>query len=222
MPVYKKYNKEFFLSWSANMAYVLGLLCADGNIVYTKRGTHFIAWYSADYSLLMSVRNILGSEHRISVRRSDTGAVYRLQIGSKYWFAQLQKLNIQPRKSARMRVPQMPKLFQKDFLRGYFDGDGNVWSGYINRTRTTPTPVLIVAFTSASQHFLSDLHSILRLQGIQGGSVFTHKTKSYSRLSFSTRDALKIYKIMYTVPHKLFLKRKKKVFDQFIQLRTQR
>jgi len=55
----------------------------------------------------------------------------------------------------------------------------------------------------------------LHLLGIEGGSLFTLKNKNYSRLNFASKDALKIYKIMYTNGHKLFLPRKKQRFEEF-------
>lgn len=40
---------------------------------------------------------------------------------------------------------------------------------------------------------------------------------AYGRLMMSTHDSLKLYEIMYNKPHKLFLPRKKLVFDRFIE-----
>ena len=55
MPIPKKYNKDFFKTWSSDMAYILGFMYADGNIIKTKRGTHFIAVYSADEDILIAM-----------------------------------------------------------------------------------------------------------------------------------------------------------------------
>jgi intein-encoded DNA endonuclease-like protein len=219
MPIQRTFDKTFFKKWSPNMAYILGFLFADGNIMRTKRGTHFVAFYTADLELLQSMSRALGSNHKISERRKDDGAVYVLQIGSKELFSDLVALGLTPNKSKRMRLPDISPKYTNDFIRGYFDGDGNVWLGLLNRTRVKPTSALTTSFTCASRHFLEDLHRELREKGIEGGSIYNIKSKNCCRLSFSTLDSLKIYEIMYTMPHTLFLPRKKRIFEKFIEMR---
>lgn len=217
MPIIKSYDKDFFKKWSHDMAYILGFIYADGNIVKTKRGTHFIAIYTADEELLKHIRIIFSSEHTISKRSSITGEVFRLQIGSKEWFTDLGKIGLVPNKTSRMRLPDISNKYFGDFVRGYFDGDGNVWTGLIHKKRFSPSVTIQVAFTSCSHEFLSDLHKELQtIANVKGGSIYKSKIKNFSRLSFSKLDALKIYKIMYNAEHKLFLLRKKQVFAKFV------
>ncbi|MFM2340145.1 MAG: hypothetical protein RLZZ360_781 [Candidatus Parcubacteria bacterium] len=216
MPIPKNYNKDFFKTWSSDMAYILGFLYADGNIVKTKRGTHFVAIYTADKDLLTQMQTSLGSDHKIAARMSNTGAVYRLQIGSQKWFEDLHEIGLKPNKTNRMSLPDLPSQFIGDFIRGYFDGDGNVWTGLIHKDRPTKHTVLQVAFTSASLEFLKELQTSLKVLGVIGGSVRNSNKGNYARLSFSTEDALTIHKIMYNGAHKLYLPRKKQVFDKFV------
>lgn len=217
MPIVRNYDKNFFKNWSHDMAYILGFIYADGNIVKTKRGTHFVAIYTADQELLRSVKMIIKSDHVISERSSNSGKVFRLQIGSKEWFFDLSKIGVFPNKSSRMRLPDLPDKYFGDFVRGYFDGDGNVWTGEIHKNRLNPSITIQVAFTSCSYEFLFDLHRGLEnMANVKGGSLYKSKTKNFSRLSFSKMDALKIYKIMYNAGHKLFLPRKKQVFAKFV------
>ena len=199
------------------MAYILGFMYADGNMVKSKRGTHFVAVYSADKDILVSMKKCFQSEHKLTERRSLTGSVYRIQIGSKEWFSDLGKLGLFPNKTKRMQLPFVPREYFGDFVRGYFDGDGNVWSGIINKHRKTPTKILQSVFTSSSLEYLLSLREMLRSLGIVGGGVSAPKNTNYSRLMLSTKDALKLYKIMYTVPHKLHLRRKKVVFEKFMK-----
>ncbi len=214
------YNREFFRTWSADMSYVLGFLYADGNIVKTQRGNHYIALYSADESLLYMIRKTFGSKHKVSMRNARSGFVYRIQIGSKEWFSDLEQIGVHPGKTKRMQLPKIPKEYFGDFVRGYFDGDGNVWSGTIHKKREKTTQTLQVAFTSGSNEFLVSLHKALFSQGIIGGSFYVPKTKNFTRFSLSMKDALKLYKIMYNTSHKLYLNRKKCVFEQFMKLRS--
>ena len=220
MSVHKKYNKNFFKTWSSDMAYVLGFLYADGNIVETARGNHYIAIYTADRPLLVAMRKCMGSEHKIALRNAVSGNVYRIQIGSKEWFHDIGRLGLFPNKTKRMQLPHIPKDFFGDFVRGYFDGDGNVWTGFVHTERKTPLKTIQVAFTSGSREYLQSLHKTLKTMGIVGGSLYTPQSGNFARLAFSVRDALKLYEIMYNTPHKLFLDRKKAIFEQFMKLRS--
>ncbi|HMO77950.1 MAG TPA: hypothetical protein PKA42_03570 [Candidatus Paceibacterota bacterium] len=220
MPQCKKYDRAFFKEWTPDMAYILGFLYADGNIVETKRGNYYIAIYSADELLLKAMRRAMKSEHKIAGRHSTTGSVYRIQIGSTEWFSDLVKLGLTPNKSRRMTLPSVPAHFFGDFVRGYFDGDGNVWVGFVHKERKTALKVIQVAFTSGSAAYLKSLHLVLKQHGISGGSLYQPKSGNYARLALSVSDALKLYKIMYNSHHKLYLKRKKSVFEEFVKLRS--
>ena len=52
MPIYKKIYKNFFKKWTPDMAYVLGFIYADGNIIHTKRGTWFWSIQITDEDIL--------------------------------------------------------------------------------------------------------------------------------------------------------------------------
>lgn len=215
--VTKLYNTTFFDTWSGDMAYALGFLFADGNISINKKGSGYVAFYSADWALLYALQKSFNSNHKIAKRSIRSGEVYRLQVGSKVWIHALSGYGMTPLKSKRMQCPTVPEMHIGDFIRGYFDGDGNVWSGVIHKKQKTSHITLQVAFTSCSHEFLSALHKMLCLQGMQGGSMYRHAVRNFSRLSFSMQDSLNLYKIMYNGRHKLFLKRKKVVFEQFMK-----
>lgn len=215
----KEFDKNFFKQWSSDMAYILGFLYADGNLVITKRGNCYVAFYTKDKGLLLSMKKIMSSKHKVSKRSVLSGHVYRMQIGSKEWFNDLGKIGLVPNKVARMEMPMVPKEYAGDFVRGYFDGDGNVWKGYVHKERSTPLMTLQVAFTSGSHEYLKSLRIFLWQLGLNGGGLYKSRLKRFSRLSFSARDSFKLYEIMYNGSHKLYLKRKKAVFDQFIKMR---
>jgi intein-encoded DNA endonuclease-like protein len=220
MGAHKEVNKNFFKKWTRDMAYVMGFFAADGNLVITQRDTYFLSFYSADRRILQLIQKAMSSKHKLAKRSTRSGEVYRFQIGSKEMCNDLLLLGFTPIKSKRMIVPKIPNNFFADFIRGYFDGDGNVWSGFINKKRARPTSILQVAFTSGSRDFLVGFLAVLKTKGIQGGSIHKVKDKQCGRLSFGTMDALKLHKIMYNVPHELHLPRKKIVFEKFIKMRS--
>ncbi len=203
------------------MAYVLGFFAADGYITVNRRGGQFWCIQITDKKLLEQIREVIESEHKISIRimNPNEKTLYRLQIGSIEMCDDLRRLGFSERKTKSLVVPNIPQNYSSDFTRGYFDGDGNVWSGFVNSKRKTPTRILQVAFTSGSIEFLSGLLTLLKSEGVHGGSIYRSKIKKFGRLSFGTKDALKLYEIMYNMPHKLYLKRKKLIFEKFIKMR---
>jgi intein/homing endonuclease len=221
MPMLVKYNKDFFKEWNPDMAYILGFLYADGNIIKTKRDTHFVSLQIKDRPILESIKASLKSDHKIHVRthKGESGLMYRLQIGSKEYFQDLVALGLIPNKTKRMRLPNIPKVFVGDFIRGYFDGDGNVWTGYVHKERKVQTVAIQAVFTSCSKEFLNDIKTLLKSFGIEGGSLYTPKKGTYSRLLYSILDALKLYEIMYNGSYKLVLERKRLVFERFMHTR---
>jgi len=201
------------------MAYTLGFFFADGSLTVGNRKNYYIAFHSAERHILFHIRKALNSNHKIAKRSVRSGEVYRLQIGSKEIVHDLFKLGLTLSKTKRMCIPQIPEKFFGDFVRGYFDGDGNVWSGIGNKRRKKPTKLIQVCFTSGCMSFLEELYRQLHKRGVMGGTIYSVKNKNCWRLGFSTLDALKLYEIMYNIPSKLALKRKKIIFEQFAKMR---
>jgi hypothetical protein len=52
MPIHKMVNKDFFKTWTSDMAYVLGFFAADGNMSKNKRGGCYIDFGITDFELL--------------------------------------------------------------------------------------------------------------------------------------------------------------------------
>lgn len=109
MPVYKKINTNYFKKWSSDMAYILGFLYADGNIIKNKRGAHFISFYSADLILLKQIKKRLNSDHKITLRKGSGLHNYCIQIGSKEMYKDLLKIGLKENKTTRMSFPDMKR-----------------------------------------------------------------------------------------------------------------
>lgn len=218
MPLFRTLNHSFFKKWSPEMAYVLGFFAADGNMIKNNRGAHFIGFYSNDRELLASIRTILKSDHKIGIKRQVPPSCnsYQIQIGSKEIFNDLISLGLSPNKSRTLRFPKVPRIFFNDFLRGYFDGDGNVYFGkHFAKDRQKYRWVFQTRFTSGSLLFLYTLHNLLKKHGIKGGSLI--KKKHGFDLLFSHNDSLVLFNLLYyNNPHGAYLKRKRKIFERAI------
>lgn len=206
------------------MAYVLGFFAADGNIITNRRGGQYWSIEIKDHGLLKSIQKVIQSDHKIGIRiKGDPithSRMYRLQIGNVEMCEDLRKLGMKENKTYSLSVPNIPLNYFKHFVRGYFDGDGHVWTGWIHKERKTRTFAIQTVFTSCSLDFLRKLGDILCTFGVEKG-VLRKGKGNYYRLTYSINNSLKLYDFMYNNldTSKLFLKRKKDVFDKYIKMR---
>ncbi len=206
------------------MAYILGFFAADGYITVNKRGGQFWSIQIIDKSLLENIKKAIESEHKISIRKMKERekTLYRLQIGSIEMCDDLRALGFDERKTKSLAVPNIPKKYFSHFIRGYFDGDGNVWAGQIHKDRKKSTNIIQTVFTSCSLTFLSEVSNLLAENGIEKGSLNKGKGNFY-RLRYGVKSSLKLYNFMYndvTQKEHLFLKRKKLIFEKYRSLRS--
>src|SRR3989344_6594312 len=212
MPV----NEDFFKVWNPKMAYVLGFFCADGVMTINPRGSKYIEFNITDAGLLLEINQSLGAHQTITRRSYNKGKdTYRLQIGSKELFTDLLAMGLTPKKTFRFEMPPVPAPLFSHFVRGYFDGDGNVWSGLLHKERKTPLLTLRTLFTSGNEKFLIQLSEYLEnhlsIKGYFGYSSGAH------RLVYAAKSSLFLYRFMYTdMANNLFLDRKKKVFEKYV------
>jgi len=181
------------------MAYVLGYFCADGSMFVNPRGGHFTAFYSNDRQLLEFVRTVLAAEHKISKKKKNDRrkhTSYFLQFGSKKMYYDLIRLGLVPRKSQRLILPPVPSVYFAAFVRGYFDGDGNIVYGFYRRSnRAKPARILAVRFTCGSKYFLEAFAKRIHKEiGISGSFFFQSRAW---RLGYSNRPAYKLLNYMY-------------------------
>jgi hypothetical protein len=203
------------------MAYVLGFFAADGYMTVNRRGGQYWCIQIADRELLYKIRAAIKSNHSIGIRspKRSQNTLYRLQIGSIEMCNDLRALGFSEKKTHNMVIPAVPHEYLPEFIRGYFDGDGHVWTGIFGK-RKRPFQMMLTVFTSCSHIFLKQLQYRLQSYGVIGGSLY--RKESYSRLQYAKRNSLKLYGIMYNTKavNTLYLQRKKRVFERFLKMRT--
>ena len=212
MPVYKTKNENFFKTWTPEMAYVLGFFTADGYMIHTKRGGYYVCFEITDYEVLSKIKNALAPNNKISERNRPFPwkKLYRLQIGSRVMYEDLSSLGFHDGKSLTIRFPQVPNIYLRDFIRGYFDGDGCVHFGnYQRKNRRDRKLQLSIHFTSGSKIFLEELWK--KLKPIIKGGHISEKERGYE-LVFGQHDSIALFHFMYDNSSELFLERKYEKF----------
>lgn len=219
MPKFIRINQQFFDNWNPEMAYVLGFFSADGNLAVNPRGSRYLQFTSTDKDVLVKIRRVMGSGHRLRgyKRREGRKKVFRIQIGSKYMFERLTVLGLTVNKSLTLKFPPVPQHCLSHFVRGYFDGDGFVVRyRYVRKNRNNRIQTYVQSgFTCGSKVFLTKLFSDLKLNRvIVGGSLVPRK--SCWDLRFATKDTVQLCKWMYKDHNDLYLDRKYQVYKNIL------
>jgi len=199
-------NEEFFDTWSPKMAYVLGFWFADGCMRIEK--SYRIMFSSNDFAILSDIRDALGSNAPITKNNHDQAFDFR--VYSKKLYAKLQELGGSRRKSRIMVFPYVPKEYLRDFIRGYFDGDGSVFFTEYTRTKDGRRGrSLRTNFTSGSEKFLNDLMIILRDEiNLPIQKLGVYNNGSSLKLGYGTRDSDTLLNYMYYEGYQIGLIRK--------------
>lgn len=222
----KNINEKFFKTWSAQMAYVLGLIFSDGTVEDVRESSRTCYWAisSKDKSLLIQIKQAVSSNHKLYIRKPrivkfSSGKSYLcaknyiLRIGNKVMFRDLLNLGLTPRKSLILKFPEIPIEYFNFFLRGYFDGDGCIT---LHTPKGQNAQRVKVIFTSGCKDFLEKLSNKLQILVGTKFKIIYSNGDSY-QLSYRKYDSLKILDYMYKNLEKApFLDRKYKIYQNIM------
>lgn len=199
-----KVNKDYFKKINENSAYILGFILADGCISGEKnRHRLVIEILKKDIEILNFIKKEIAPKNNIIERTtlSVKGKIQErvcLQISSHTLIKDLAKLGIVPAKTGKEVLPDIPKKYFYDFLRGYFDGDGCFY--YKKRKRIINGKEYIVIdntfkITGKEKLIFEQLQQKLKM-----GSVLktTFKDRYYYNYQISNKvDIKELFKKMY-------------------------
>ena len=116
-------NNEFLDDLdSSNKFYFLGWMFSDGS-VDSRWNTFSIGLSVVDKNILFKLNNLLGNEREVFIGDK----VATLKATSKRLKERLIELGCAPNKTPIVKFPDwIPRQFLKDFIRGFFDGDGGI------------------------------------------------------------------------------------------------
>ncbi len=122
---------NFFAEWSEKTAYIYGFIAADGYIKYENgdRNETSLQFELAGYDkdILYKIKDALQYEGPVS---SSNRKTVKLNIANKKICKDLLDKGIPyTKKTYNIKWPEtLPSNLSKHFIRGYFDGDGSIYS----------------------------------------------------------------------------------------------
>ena len=180
-------NESFFepANWSPGMAWVLGLLFADGNL---EKSYPVIRLSQRSPGGLQKVLNLMSSSHMISSKEKRSykgvisGKIYSFKIWNKKIYNDLLKIGLTPAKSRDIKFPQVPSLYMNHFIRGLYDGDGTFY-------RSSFAGVVTSEFRCGSQDFITSMTAILEKE--LAIPITIHPHQQFNSYSIKIRQKVK-------------------------------
>lgn len=182
-------NEYYFYSIDTReKAYWLGFLYADGSVGSKE---YSISITLTDEEHLIKFRTAIGAiNHTIGSyedkRFPNTKRLYTFSIKDKQLWSDLIKWGCVPNKSLILKkIPNIPKDYIPDFIRGYFDGDGSLH--YIQTNKCYR-----VAFSSGSEDFLLELK-----KEVGATNISLQKHKGRQVYSFQIMGKKQVVRVLY-------------------------
>ena len=196
---------------SQEKAYFLGFLSADG---FSFQNTVGIDIGIEDVCLLEKFKKNFNFPQKIEYTNRNS---VRIRFNSKNFVEKLKKYHIIPNKSKFHKFPEIPKVYTRHFIRGYFDGDGSIGHHKV-QTEYGYRKDYIIKFIGTDL-FCESLKDILK-EGLNIDSSLQYieskdKNYLYATISFGKKSALKkLFEYMYTESN-IYLERKYITFLEF-------
>lgn len=208
-------------TWSAESAYVVGLIATDGNL---GRKKPVITIVSKDIDLLETVRRCVGLTTLIGRHRGAGGQHYhRLSWHDRSLYRWLSEIGLTPAKSLTLRPLRIPDEYFVDFFRGCIDGDGSIVV-YTDRYHLAKCDRyvyerLYLSIVSASYAFIDWLGATVhRLTNVEGSIGVEKRPGSHSvwRLRYAKSHSIQLLRWMYYAPGIPCLDRKRTTAEKFL------
>jgi len=201
-----KMNKDFFVTPSSDMAWVLGLLYSDG-FLYNNR-----FWIKViDKQILETVRLLMDASFKIcSHEKTSAGndvfyvsfPANKLTVTPEYW-------GVTERKTLCTTYPsQLQDTFAPDFIRGLFDGDGHV---SLRKTKASKNSYQRNWSLLGTHDLLNGVAERLPIEC----SITPYRAIANLRI-YALEDLQKIYQFFYYADDVPCLQRKKNAFNHVV------
>lgn len=198
------FNEDYFENIdSEEKAYWLGFIAADGainksskynsyrlsiNLSEIDKG-HLQKFLDAIGASTISIQTIVNNQGFSS---KDGTIITRVVINSYKMCQDLAKYNIHPRKSYDLTLPDIEEKYFKDFLRGFFDGDGSYHYHYDKKNKRYRYSFEVVG---ASKVIMQQIQEYLLTRDIH--LHIYQRNDNYRLMSGSRNEMLKIIHFLF-------------------------
>ena len=208
-------NENFFENIDTPLkAQIFGLICADGCV----SNNHLIIGLSEiDGDYLKNIKNSLQSTHKITItkRKSnlyDFKPMHILNICRQKIYKDLIKNGCHERKSQTLQFPIIKEELIKDFIRGYFEGDGG-----ITKWKRINTFNYCISFCATKQFCERLMFYISKFSNIDIKYMKIYKCKGIFSLRFQKQtEVLKFLNWIYDQNNVFFMKRK---YEKYLEMK---
>lgn len=153
IPNKKEHVSDYFKNIdSETKAYILGYIVADGSIeesVRRDRPSKLVrlrfGCVTEDDEILRLIQREIAPDNKLRYyqpKAPNRKQTTILQICDKELISDLKYLyDIQPRKTYKtdFKFPNIPKVYERDFIRGFIDGDGSIGKRHFSMICNSPT-----------------------------------------------------------------------------------
>lgn len=216
----RDFNENFFDEWSEEMAYVLGFIFADGNIMYKDKDKYDLCIRLAyrDLETLQSIARVMECKRPPRVYQVTNSKVKKpgnwycvLTVTSKHCIERLMELGIETNKSNKEMHCDVPDKYFRQFLLGFFDGDGHVM--YVNRK---VSPYIDADLHSSSREFLEYLQANIPFRMSLKVDNRASRNIPIYRLTITCSNCFNFLTWLYN-DQKIKMERKYKVYSDYRQ-----
>lgn len=184
---------KFFPLTNKINCYVYGLLCTDGCVMKNR-----LSYNSKDKELVDIVNQAFGVG-RTYLKQNKSHQIWQYEYCRRRISDQFSKIGLPERKTKILEwkntFERVPKEFQRDFIRGLWDGDGCIYTGKVPHQKGQR---LIVTFCSASKNFIFPMMEFIKTNIVDTNSnVLYSKNSDLFSITFSYNKALEICNWMY-------------------------
>ena len=209
------------LTWSSEMAYVVGLTATDGCLVTGQRAINF---KSSDRELVETYVRLLGRTNTVKSQRTRIGGVaFYTQFKDARLYEWFRTIGLSSRKSLTLGAIDVPDRFLLPLTRGLLDGDGTI----LNKTYRADThgrpnyrwEYFQIRFVSASRPHIDWLRARLQALLQIDGYVATERARAgrhpMSVLRYGKGASVILARELYADPESPALQRKRAIWDSY-------
>ena len=209
-----KINENIFEKIDINeKAYWLGLLYADGTNNPKNREMH-LSLQEKDGYLVKGLKDFIGYSGPLkyidySIKHPTWQNQWKLLVTNKKLSSDLEKLGMGYLKTFTLQFPMwLEEKYYSHFIRGYFDGDGNI---FVNKTQTNSSFSI-----SGTTDFLTEVQNILMNTFGYTKTVFQPVRTNHPKvkvLRYGGNHQVKAFGNWLYKDATIYLRRKKEKFD---------